>query len=154
MSNVFECEIQARLRDINLGGHVDNVEAIRILDEARILFLRYADVSPPAGPRPGLFGGLPDGVVDLVGSQRVDYHAEMRFAPFQPFLMRLWVQRIGGSSFTVATELRVARDHEPALVAATTLVLWDHATQASWPMSDDVRATFERYAGDPVVLRG
>ena len=35
MSDVFECEIQARLRDINLGGHVDNVEAIRILDEAR-----------------------------------------------------------------------------------------------------------------------
>ena len=36
MGKVFECEIQARLRDINLGGHVDNVEAIRVLDEAQI----------------------------------------------------------------------------------------------------------------------
>ncbi|WP_300577656.1 hypothetical protein, partial [uncultured Nocardioides sp.] len=65
MSEVFECEIQARLRDVNLGGHVDNVEAIRILDEARILFLRFADLGTGAG-RPGLLGGVPDGVAELV----------------------------------------------------------------------------------------
>lgn len=153
MSDVFECEIQARLRDINLGGHVDNVEAIRILDEARILFHHHADLAPPAGERAGLLGALPDGVAELTGSQRVDYHAEMRFVPFQPFLLRLWIQRVGRSSFTLATELRVAAGHEPALVAATTLVLWDHATQASWPMSDEVRAALLRYAGEPVVLR-
>ena len=153
MSDVFDCEIQARLRDINLGGHVDNVEAIRILDEARILFHHHADLQPPAGRRPGLLGALPDGVVELVGSQRVDYHAEMRYVAFQPFLLRLWVQRVGGSSFTVATEMRVQADHGPALVAATTVVLWDHATQASWAMSDDVRAALQRYEGDPVALR-
>lgn len=153
MSEVFECQIQARLRDINLGGHVDNVEAIRILDEARLLFHRHAELDPPTGPRPGLLGGLPDGVAELVGSQRVDYHAEMRFVAFQPFLLRLWVQRVGGSSFTVATEMRVAADHEPALVAATTVVLWDHATQASWPMTDPVRAALARYQGAPVSLR-
>ena len=26
VGEVFDCEIQARLRDVNLGGHVDNVE--------------------------------------------------------------------------------------------------------------------------------
>ncbi len=153
MGDVFECEIQARLRDVNLGGHVDNVEAIRILDEARIHFTRYAALEPPTGEGPGLLGALPGGVVELVGSQRVDYHAEMRFVPFQPFLLRLWVQRVGRSSFTVATQMRVERDHEPAVVAATTVVLWDHATQASWPMSPAVRAGLERYAGTPVTLR-
>ena len=35
MGAVFECEVPARLRDINLAGHVDNVEAMRVLDEAR-----------------------------------------------------------------------------------------------------------------------
>ena len=153
MSDVFECEIQARLRDINLDGHVDNVEAIRILDEARILFHHHAELQPPVGRRPGLLGALPDGVVELVGSQRVDYHAEMRYVAFQPFLLRLWVQRVGGSSFTVAPEMRVRADHGPALVAATTVVLWDHATQASWPMDDEVRAALQRYKGDPVALR-
>ena len=77
----------------------------------------------------------------------------MRYVAFQPFLLRLWVQRVGGSSFTVATEMRVRADHGPALVAATTVVLWDHATQASWPMNDEVRAALQRYEGDPVALR-
>ncbi len=152
VSEVFECEIQARLRDVNLGGHVDNVEAIRILDEARILFLRFADLGTGAG-RPGLLGGVPDGVAELVGSQRVDYHAEMRFAAFQSFRLRLWVPRVGRSSFTVASQLRVEEGGAPAIVAETTCVLWDHRSQGSWAMDDTVRTTLERYAGEPVGLR-
>ncbi|MAY97460.1 MAG: hypothetical protein CMH84_13140 [Nocardioides sp.] len=152
VSEVFECEIQARLRDVNLGGHVDNVEAIRILDEARILFLRFADLGTGAG-RPGLLGGVPDGVAELVGSQRVDYHAEMRFAAFQSFRLRLWVPRVGRSSFTVASQLRVEEGGAPAIVAETTCVLWDHHGQGSWAMDDAVRTTLERYAGEPVGLR-
>ena len=35
MAQTFTTEIQARYRDINLAGHVDNVEAVRVLDEAR-----------------------------------------------------------------------------------------------------------------------
>ena len=152
VGEVFECEIQARLRDVNLGGHVDNVEAIRILDEARILFFRYAELDPAAA-RPGLLGGLPDGVVELVGSQRVDYHAEMRFAAWTSFQVRLWVTRIGRSSFTVASQLRVAADHAPAIVAETSCVLWDHGTQSSWGMTDAVRARLSTYVGEPVGLR-
>lgn len=155
MSNTFECEIQARLRDVNLGGHVDNVEAIRILDEARILFLRFADlaVGGPAGAR-GLLAGVPEGVAELVGSQRVDYRAEMRFVPFQPFLLRLWVSRVGRSSFAVDSELRVTADGAPAIVASTTAVLFDVTTQTSWPMTEEVTAALEAYAGTPVSLRG
>lgn len=152
VGEVFECEIQARLRDVNLGGHVDNVEAIRILDEARILFFRYAELEPSAA-RPGLLGGLPDGVVELVGSQRVDYHAEMRFAAWTSFQVRLWLTRVGRSSFTVASQLRVAPDHAPAIVAETSCVLWDHGSQSSWAMTDAVRARLSTYVGEPVGLR-
>ena len=154
MAEVFECEIQARLRDVNLGGHVDNVEAIRVLDEARLLFLRFAPVPGLSGERPGLLRGVPAGINDLVGAQRVDYHAEMRFVPFQPFLVRMWVAHVGGSSFTVASELRVERDHPPALVAETTMVLWDTSAGRSWPIDDGVRADLGAYAGPPVALRG
>lgn len=154
MGEVFDCEIQARYRDVNLGGHVDNVEAIRIIDEARIQFLRFAPL-PSAGrdAAPGVLAALPGGVVELVGSQRVDYHAEMRFAPFQPFLVRIWVSRVGRSSFHVATEVQVEAGHAPALVAETALVLWDQRAQSSWPLSDAVRESLERFRGDPVTLR-
>lgn len=154
MPLVFDCEIQTRFRDVNLGGHVDNVEAIRIIDEARILFFRFADLPLPDRAAPGLLSEVPAGVSELAGSQRVDYHAEMRFAPFQPFQVRLWVSYVGRSSFTVSAEMRVAPDHDAAVSSLTTLVLFDLAAQQAWPMSDAVRAALTAYAGDPVVLRG
>lgn len=141
----FETEIQARFRDINLGGHVDNVEAIRIIDEARILFLRFAEEA--------VLAEAPAGIAELMGSQRVDYHAEMRFVPFQPFHLRLWISRFGRSSFDVVTELRVLPGHDPALVARTSMVMWDHASGASWPLSDAVRARLEDHLAPPVALR-
>lgn len=148
----FDCEIQTRFRDINVGGHVDNVEAVRVIDEARIQFFMFAPVHGP-GSGPGLLHRKPSGVVDLMGAQRVDYHSEMRFVPFKPFLVRLWISRIGRTSFTVATELRVATDHPPALIAESTFVCWDRTNDSSWPINDEVRADLERFSGPSVGLR-
>ena len=146
----YECEIQARLRDVNLGGHVDNVEAMRIVDEARILFLRFASLDGRPG---GALRDVPAGVAELMGSQRVDYHAEMRFVAYQPFLVRLWVGHLGRSSFSVSAELRVEADHAPALSLESSLVLWDSATGGAWTMTEEVRRSLEEYAGPPVALR-
>lgn len=152
---VFDCEIQTRFRDINLGGHVDNVEAVRVLDEARIQFFRFAALfdDPAHAGLTGLLARVPPGIVELMGAHRVDYHAEMRFAPYQPFLLRLWITHSGRTSFTVATELRVAPEQPPAVIAESTLVLWDSAAGASWPISDDVRADLNAFAGSPLPLR-
>lgn len=151
MGDFFECEIQARLRDVNLGGHVDNVEALRVLDEARLLFFRFAPLAGAAVP--GLFRDLPAGITELVGSQRVDYNAEMRFVAYQPFLVRMWVGHIGRSSIAVSYELRVAPDHEPAILAESAVVFWDPAAGSSWPISDPVRETLTAYSRPPVTLR-
>lgn len=161
---VFECEIQARFRDVNLAGHVDNVEAMRIVNEAQLLFLHFADLdAAPSGaatsplaagvPRAGLLSHAPDGIATLIGGQRVEYHAEMRFVPFQPFLVRQWVSRVGRSSFTIATELRVALDRPPALVAAATHVLWDTGADGAWTMEPSTRGLVERYAGTAPTFR-
>ena len=147
----FECQIQARFRDINVGGHVDNVEAVRVIDEARIQFFMFAPVL--GGDSQGLLCRKPPGITDLMGAQRVDYHSEMRFVPYSPFLVRIWVCHLGRTSFTVATEMRTAADHPPALVAESTFVFWDRSTGASWPMNDEVRADLERYLGPGVDLR-
>jgi acyl-CoA thioester hydrolase len=152
VGTVFDCEIQARLRDVNLGGHVDNVEAVRVLDEARILFLRHAPLDG-ADRRPGLFRDVPDGVAELVASQRLEYHAEMRFVPFQPFLVRIWVTHVSRTSLTVNCDLRVSADAAPAVIAETALVLFDTSAGRPWPITDQARATFESYLGDPIALR-
>lgn len=150
---VFDGEVHPRYRDVNLANHVDSVEAIRIIDEARIQFLRFAPLPSATAPRPGLLGGTPDHVGELVGAQQVEYRTEMRFVPFQPFLLRLWVCHVGGASFDVATELRIAADHEPALAAVTTMVLWDEEADRPWSMDADLRDTMDRYLAEPVALR-
>lgn len=149
---VFDCEIQVRFRDVNIGGHVDNVEAVRVVDEARIQWFMFADVNGP-GNGPGLMHRKPAGIVDLMGANRIDYHAEMRFAPFSPFLVRLWICHVGRTSFSVAAEMRVAADHPPALLAESTFVFWDRAAEAPWPIDDEVRTDLERYLGPRVPLR-
>ena len=148
----FECEIQARFRDINVGGHVDNVEAVRVIDEARIQLFMFAPVHGTGTS--GLLHRKPAGIVDLMGAQRVDYHSEMRFVPYSPFLVRIWVCHVGRTSFTVATEMRTAADHPPALVAESTFVFWDRTHGAAWPMNDEVRADLEVFLGPRVELRG
>lgn len=148
---MFETRIQARMRDINLAGHVDNVEAIRIIDEARLLFFRADD--PETGHR-ALLHAMPPGVGELVGSQRVDYHSEMRFVAFQPFLVRMWITHVGRSSFTVDYDLRIAADHPAAIVGETSCVFWEVGAQAAWPISEEVRASLEAHRGEPIDLRG
>jgi acyl-CoA thioester hydrolase len=153
MGETFATEIQARFRDINLAGHVDNVEAVRVLDEARYEFLRFARLPGLPESAAGLLHGVDDGVSELVASQTIEYHSEMRFVPYQPFLATLWVSRTGRSSFTVSAELRVEAGGGPAAVWECVNVLWDHRAQTAWTISDAVRADLERYLGEPVVFR-
>ena len=87
---------------------------------------------------------------ELVASQTIEYHSEMRFVPYQPFLAALWVSRVGRSSFTVSAELRVEAGGGPAAVWECVNVLWDHHAQSAWTISDAVRADLERYLGEPV----
>ena len=77
MGEVREVEIQARLRDINTGGHVDNIEAMRVLDEARIRFFGLGAMAAQAGieMEPGVLDAAPAHVTNLVGGQRVDHLA-------------------------------------------------------------------------------
>lgn len=153
MGETFTTEIQARYRDINLAGHVDNVEAVRVLDEARLEFFRFAHLPGLPVGQTGLLHGADEGVSELVASQAIEYHAEMRFVPYQPFLATLWVTRIGRASFTVGAEIRVEQGGAPAVAWECVNVLWDHHAQTSWPLSDGVRADLERYLGEPVSIR-
>ncbi len=150
-AEVYECEIQVRLRDLNVGGHVDNVEIARVISEARILFLRFADIGN--GPT-GLLGSMPEHVSELVASQTVEYRSEMFFSPFEPYRVRMWVSRIGGSSFRFSTEIRTDPDGPPAAVSETVQALRDSTTGRGWQITDEVKTLLGRYLAEPVALRG
>ncbi|MGJ9421392.1 acyl-CoA thioesterase [Aeromicrobium sp. CF3.5] len=151
-ADTYSCEIQPRWRDVNAGGHVDNVEALRVLDEARQLFLRHGDVGTGSGPQ-GLLADVPPVIAELVVAQRVDYHEEMRFVAYQPFRIRLWVGHVGRTSFAVSSELYMDSARAPAVSAETSLVLFDRAMNHSWVVSARVRNTLQQFSATPVALR-
>ena len=124
-----------------------------MLDEARLEFFRFAHLPGLPAGETGLLHGVDEGVSELVASQAIEYHAEMRFVPYQPFLATLWVTRIGSASFTVGAEIRVERGGAPAVAWECVNVLWDHHAQTSWRLSETVRADLERYLGEPVSFR-
>lgn len=155
----YQCEVQARVRDLNTSGHVDNIAVMRILDEARVLFLSEltrvkGEAVDPARAAEGLAGAAP-GVNLLVVGQRVEYRQEMYVEPGTPFRVEVWLAHIGRSSIAMDFALRIGvPDDAPAqVVGETSAVLMDAATSRPWSITDAVRSILSPYLEDPLPLR-
>jgi acyl-CoA thioester hydrolase len=77
-------------------GHVNNVQFLRLLEEARVAMLF---VEPKAADVMTLDGQL------VVVRHEIDYTAPLLYRP-EPIEIETWVTRIGGASFTVAYEVK------------------------------------------------
>lgn len=148
-----QVEIQGRYRDVNTALHVDNVEVLRVVDEARYHFLGVErGDSDLAGI---LFPAAPAGIVTLVAGHRIEYRTE--FTPGRaPYRLRMWVGHIGTTSFTVEAELRgpvTSDDAPPDAIAESTVVMWEPAANAAWTINDEIRAALAEHLDEPVPLR-
>lgn len=153
MGEPFSCTIQTRLGDVNFTGHVDNVEALRVVDEARTRFFGLR--SPRTGEHaPGVMDALEEGLLPVVVSHRLEYHRELLPSLVEPYVVRLWVVRVGSASFTLDTTITHAPSGpEPAVLAETTLAVQDLSTARSRALAPPVRAALEAYLGAPLPLR-
>lgn len=145
--------VQLRLDDLSPSGHVGNASIVRVLEEARTVFLGHA--------RPGLVGyhqGLLEVLGDearmLIGQQTVEYTKELWYS-HDPVEVTLWITHVGRSSFSVAATIagQDTEDLRPAVSSEATIVLVDRRTGGPWPISDAARAAFDAHRGDLVTLR-
>lgn len=153
MGEPFSCTIQTRLADVNFTGHVDNVEALRVVDEARMRFFGLR--SPRTGEHaPGIMDELAPGLLPVVVSHRLEYHRELLPSLIEPYVVRVWVVRVGAASFTLDTTISHAPSGGvPAVVAETTLVVQDLSTGRASEMAPVVRDALAAHLGDPLPLR-
>ncbi|MCW4386075.1 acyl-CoA thioesterase [Salinibacterium sp. SYSU T00001] len=150
-----EAKVAIRWGDMDSYGHVNNVFFVRYLEDTR-----FAIFSPPLGDAaaegvdPGLsvFDLFPEGSNGLVAGHRIEYRAPLNYRA-EPLTVRLWVTRVGGSSVDLGYELGEADGSTVYAVASTTLVMVDTATGRPSPISDDLRATFSQWLGEPVPFR-
>ena len=137
--------VTVRWSDMDAFGHVNNVQVLRLLEEARI-----ASLVELAGGGPTL---LETGV--LVARHEIEYLRPLAWS-VRPVAVALWVTGIGGSSFDLGYEVSDAEPGQPEQVcvrAASTMVTFDVATGTTRRVSDRERAVLEGWRGRPVPFR-
>ena len=117
-----------RWGDMDAYGHINNVEVLRILEEARVHAF-----GPPAGTGlPGVavarpvFADLPENTQALVVEHRVKYLVPLNYRNV-PARVDVWISSIKGASFTVAYAIFDPVTDAKCVVAETVLAFFDEA---------------------------
>jgi acyl-CoA thioester hydrolase len=126
----FEYEVDVRYNDCDPMGHVNNAVYLTYLEAARFAWWRTTFAST---------GQSSHGFV--VARVEIDYRRQA--FPGERLIVRLRVDGISRSSFTVAYEILNGRTRETIAEGKSVQVAYDATTGKSVPLSDDVRAKLE-----------
>lgn len=135
-------EVAVRWSDMDAYGHVNNVEYLRYLEEARVVAFRE------------WFGQdrslLDEGV--LVARNEIDYLAPMTYA-YRPAVIELWCSRISGASFDIGYTVGLVDAETVYARAESTVVAYDLQQQRPRRLGEHERTVLEGLLGEPVALR-
>jgi len=122
--------VPLRWGDMDAYGHINNVEVLRLLEEARIrAFGAPAHTGSPVGePLAPLFNELPEGTQALVVEHRVRYLASLEYRDV-PAAIDVWVTQLKGAGITLAYEVRDGVDGTRSVLAETQLAFFDTASR-------------------------
>ena len=145
----YRVNVPLRWSDMDAYGHVNNVQFLRLLEDARVIgFEEWFGQDRSV---------LSEGI--LVARHEIEYLAPLLFR-VPPIVVEMWATKIGGAGFDLAYEVRDGRPSaeggEGDVVyarAETTLVLYDFATSTPRRMDDSLRANLQSHSGEPVPFR-
>jgi acyl-CoA thioester hydrolase len=150
--------VAMRFGDLDAYGHLNNVQLLRLLEEARVqaFWAGGADAIGDGGSTAAILEGMPgSGTLTLIARQEAEYLAPVPYLR-QPLDVQLWIGHLGGASMDVYYEVRSPVGVEPLTVyarASTTIVLVDAASGATRRMTEAERAAWEPYTDDPIAFR-
>lgn len=140
----YHCDVPLRWSDMDAYGHVNNVQFLRLLEDARVIGFQE------------WFGQdrslLDEGV--LVTRHEIEYLAPLQFR-HAPIAVDMWATHIGAASFELAYEVRDPVGVGTGLYARaeTGLVVYDFRTQRPRRLAEEERAILERHVGTPPTFR-
>jgi acyl-CoA thioester hydrolase len=138
----YAVDIQIRWSDMDAYGHVNNVQFLRLLEDARVYAFR------------DWFGGerslLEEGI--LVARQEIDYLAPLTFN-HEPARIEVWPCRISGASFDVGYAVKQPGSQVTFALAETTLVAYELREGTPRRLDDDQREALQRVLDEPPALR-
>lgn len=150
-SAVFEpltVHVPMRWGDMDAYGHINNVEILRILEEARVYCF-----GPPAGTgMPGVevempvFADLPEGIQALVVEHRVKYLSPLNYRNI-PARIQVWISAIKGATFTISYAIFDPVTDAKCVVAETVLAFFDEPQQTLLRISPAKKAQLQPLLG-------
>lgn len=136
--------VPMRWSDMDAYQHINNVQFLRLLEDARVTAFR------------AWFGEertlLDKGV--LVARHEIEYLAPLKFR-HMPIRIDMWCSSISGASFDLGYAVRDPDElgEKRYARAETTLVLYDFASASPRRMSSEEREVLRGNLGEPVPFR-
>lgn len=133
----FVCKCPLRWSDVDSYGHVNNVQQLKLLEEARVaLFF-------------GVAGGAGIGTFDgdlVVVRHEIDYRRPLHYRS-DPLTVEVWVTELKASSVRIAYEVR--DDGQVYSEAASVLATFDAGSQRPRRFSPEERSWLAQFVRHP-----
>ncbi|GAB2753081.1 acyl-CoA thioesterase [Sinomonas soli] len=140
--------VPMRWGDMDAYGHINNVQIVRMLEEARI-----AAFGPPGGtgaagvePLVPLFSAVPDGTLALVVEHRVRYVRPLDYRNV-PAEVDVWVSGLKAAALTLDYLVHDPVDGHECVRATTQLAFVEEVTGRLLRLTEDQRRRLEPYVG-------
>ena len=147
--NTFTMHVPLRWSDMDAYGHINNVQYVRLLEEARIQAFAHWFGSGRA---------VVDGGV-LVARCEIEYRQPLVHRP-APLPIAMWVTKIGRSSYDIAYVLYDPKSDDRSQIGAvyaiaeTTMVTYDFENARPRAISDADREALSKFTGPGAPMRG
>lgn len=140
----YHVDVPLRWSDMDAYGHINNVQFLRLLEDARVL--GFQDWF---GPDRSM---LDEGV--LVARHEIEYLAPLSFRT-SPIVVVMWATSVSGASFDLGYEVRDTADSASTVYARaeTTLVAYDFAGARPRRIRPHERAILDTVSGGAVSFR-
>lgn len=126
----FEFEVQRRFSDVDLYGHINNVQFLVFFEDTRAAWQRLFPAELPARFQ------------HIVVRQEIDY-AQMVTFNAAPLIVEMWISKVGRTSYT--TDYRVIDDGSQVATGRTIMVFFDEITGRAAEIPDFMRAWLAQF---------
>lgn len=144
-----------RWSDMDAYGHVNNVQVLRLLEEARVQAFWIADHEEERVGSPSsavIESRLGSDTLSIISRTEIEYLATIEYRR-SPLDIQVWVSRLGGADLEVCYEIWTPAGVTPAVLyarATTTIVLVDAETMAPRRLRQYEREAWKPYLDEPI----
>ncbi|GAB3547169.1 thioesterase family protein [Arthrobacter tumbae] len=129
-------------------GHINNVQVVRLLEEARIQAFGPPGGTGAAGQDPPvpLFSSIAAGVQALVVEHRIRYTATLDYRNV-PLKIEIWISDLRAASLGIAYRINDPATHRACVLAQTTLAFVDGESESLLRITAGQKQQLAPYVG-------